>query len=55
MGTFYNVAYPPTFIDNCDGSQAAFLFALPEVALFQDYNSIGGTNTTPSHDFDATV
>jgi hypothetical protein len=53
MGTFYNVPYPGAFIDNCDGSQAAFLFALPDIALFQDYNSISGTNTTPSHAFNA--
>jgi hypothetical protein len=53
MGTFYNVPYPGTFIDNCDGSQAAFLFASPDVALFQDYDSIYGTNTTPSHAFNA--
>jgi hypothetical protein len=59
MGTFYNVSFtngslPNPFIDNCDGSQAAFLFAVPEVALFQDYDSVYGTNTTPSHTFDAT-
>jgi len=53
MGTFYNVPFPGSFIDNCDGTQAAFLFALPEVALFQDYDSIYGTNTTPSHAFNA--
>jgi hypothetical protein len=53
MGTFYNVPYPGSFIDNCDGIQAAFLFALPQVAIFQDYNSIDGTNTTPSHAFNA--
>ena len=52
-GTFYNVPFPGVFIDNCDGTQAAFLFALPEVALFQDYDSIYGTNTTPSHAFNA--
>ena len=52
MGTFYNVPFPSTFIDNCDGTQAAFLFAWPEAALFQDYDSIYGTNTTPSHAFD---
>jgi hypothetical protein len=39
MGTFYNVPFPGVFIDNCDGSQAAFLFAFPEVALFQDCSS----------------
>src|SRR5664279_5255794 len=48
MGTFYNVPSPGTFIDNCDGAQAAFLFAVPDSALFQDYDSIYGTNTTPS-------
>ncbi|MCX6921594.1 MAG: hypothetical protein NT154_00005 [Verrucomicrobia bacterium] len=53
MGTFYNVPYPGSYIDNCDGSQASFLFALPDVALFQDYDSISGTNTTPSHAFNA--
>src|ERR1017187_336469 len=53
MGTFYNVPYPSTFIDNCDGTQAAFLFAVPDAALFQDYDSIYGTNTTPSHAFNA--
>jgi hapalindole biogenesis HpiC1 cyclase-like protein len=53
MGCFYNVMFPGQFIDNCDGSQAAFLFAVPEAALFQDYNSIYGTNTIPSHAFNA--
>jgi hypothetical protein len=58
MGTFTNAPSPPppspeTFIDNCDGNQAAFLLALPEVGLFQDYDSLSGTNTTPSHAFDA--
>ena len=53
MGTFYNVPTPDKFIDNCDGIQAAFLFALPEAGIFQDYNSISGTNTTPSHAFNA--
>jgi hypothetical protein len=54
MGTFYNAPFPGTFIDNCDGTQAAFLFAVPDAALFQDYDSIFGTNTTPSHAFNAT-
>jgi len=35
-GTFYNVPFPGEFIGNCDGVQAAFLFALPQVAIFQD-------------------
>jgi hypothetical protein len=54
MGTFYNAPIPSSFIDNCDGVQAAFLFAVPGAAIFQDYNSIYGTNTTPSHAFNAT-
>jgi len=53
MGTFYNVPYPGTYIDNCDGMQAAFLFAVPDAALFQDYDSVYGTNTAPSHAFNA--
>jgi len=55
-GTFYNLhtTPPDTFIDNCDGTQAVFLFAVPQNAIFQDYDSIYGTNTTPSHDFNAT-
>ncbi len=54
MGQFLNTTNgSPTHIDNLDGKQAAFLFALPDVALFQDYNSIGGTNTAPTHDFNA--
>jgi len=53
MGTFYNFPSPTTFIDNCDGSQASFLFAFPDVAIFQDYDSVYGTNTTPSHAFNA--
>ena len=53
MGTFYNFPYPSSFIDNCDGSQASFLFAYPDVAIFQDYDTIYGANTTPSHAFNA--
>ena len=52
MGTFYNFPVD-TFIDNCDGTQAAFLFAFPDVAIFQDYDSLYGTNTAPSHAFNA--
>ncbi len=36
-GVFLNVAPPdPSYIDNCDGMQAAWLFAVPEVELYQD-------------------
>src|SRR5262249_18766719 len=53
MGCFYNVPFPGSFIDNCDGQQASFLFALPQAGLLQDYDTIGGTNTVPSHGFNA--
>ena len=53
MGTFYNVPFPGEFIDNCDGVQAAFLFALPGVAIFQDYDTIDGDSTNASHAFNA--
>jgi hypothetical protein len=38
---------------NTDGRQGIFLFAVPEVGIFQDYDSIGSGETTPSHAFDA--
>jgi hypothetical protein len=44
----------PVHIYNIDGQQGAYLFAQPTVALFQDYDTIYGTNTTPLHDFDLT-
>jgi len=50
-GVFLNV---PPYIDNCDGSQAAFLFAAPEAALFQDYDSTDWSNSVPTHAFNAT-
>jgi hypothetical protein len=47
-GVFSNVPPP---IDNCDGGQAAFLFANPQVALCQDYSSTDWANPTPTHAF----
>jgi hypothetical protein len=41
-------------IDNCDGNQALWLFVVPEVALFQDYDSTDWQNLPPNHEFDAT-
>jgi len=35
-GQFSN--QPPSYIDNCDAKQAAWMFAVPEVGLFQDYD-----------------
>ena len=52
VGQFLNTPKgSPNHIDNVDGEQAVYLFALPDVALFQDYISTGGTNTSPTHDF----
>ncbi len=59
-GTFYNLpnftnssGSNTTFIYNCDGAQAAFLFALPQVGIFQDYRSVGETDSS-THAFTAT-
>ncbi len=41
------------YIDNADGAQLAFLFAYPQVALFQDYNSTDWTGNPPTHAFNA--
>jgi hypothetical protein len=52
-GLFRNTAPGSAdYIANCDGAQGAYLFAVPEVGLAQDYDSIGGTNATPTHAFD---
>jgi hypothetical protein len=54
-GVFLNTTNgSPDHIANLDGDQAMYLFALPEVGVFQDYDSIGGTNSSPSNEFDAT-
>jgi hypothetical protein len=54
MGLFLNTpTNSSSHIDNCDGNQAAFLFALPQVALFQDYNSTDWSSSVPSHAFNA--
>src|SRR6185437_8134367 len=54
-GVFVNTAPGASdHIDNVDANQALYLFALPTSGVFQDYNSLDGTNTTPSHAFNAT-
>lgn len=40
-------------IANLDAKQALYLFAVPSVGLFQDYDSIDHTSPDPSHAFDA--
>jgi hypothetical protein len=53
-GEFLNTpAGAPAHIDNCDGNQALFLLADPQVGVFQDYDSTYGTNSVPTHAFDA--
>src|SRR4029077_12323228 len=52
MGQFLNTTNgSPNHIDNMEGGQGAFLFALPEVALFQDYSTVAGTNAVSGHQF----
>lgn len=53
-GTFRNTdPSDADHIDNCDGSQAIWLFAVPEVALFQDYDTVDWNDPAPTHAFDA--
>ncbi|HEY9173109.1 MAG TPA: hypothetical protein VI136_12550 [Verrucomicrobiae bacterium] len=40
-------------IPNCDGAQAAWLFAVREVGWFQDYDSVDWRGGPPLHAFDA--
>jgi hypothetical protein len=55
MGEFQNTSYGASnHISNMEGSQGAFIFAAPDAYIFQDFNSLNGTNTSPSHDFNAT-
>jgi hypothetical protein len=56
IGVFYNdPAYEVygEYIYNCVGSQAAYIFADPGVAIFQDYNSVDSSGGPPSHAFNA--
>jgi hypothetical protein len=54
IGTFKNTTNTsPDHIDNCDGNQAIWMFAVPEVALFQDYNSMDWNDQAPTHNFNA--
>lgn len=40
-------------LDNCDGNQAIWLFVVPEVSLFQDYDSVDWNDPAPTRAFDA--
>ena len=56
VGNFKNPApgYPDR-IDNCHGLQAAWVFAVPEVGFFQDYDSQDWNDPAPTHAFDVTI
>jgi len=41
----------PNYIDNCDGNQGAWMFAVREVSLFQDYDSKSANEPAPTHAF----
>lgn len=43
----------PDHIHNCDGDQAIWLFAVPEVGLFQDYETVDWDDAAPTHAFNA--
>ena len=54
IGEFKNTATnAPDHIDNCDGNQAIWMFARPDLALFQDYDSTDYRSTVPTHEFNA--
>ena len=53
-GVFFNSS--PTNSDhivNAEGSQLAYVFAYPQMAIFQDYNSTDWSNASPTHAFNA--
>ena len=54
-GLFQNTpAGLPNHIDNMDGNQGMYFLALPQVAVFQDYDTIAWNQASPSHAFNAT-
>jgi hypothetical protein len=54
VGLFVNPASTNAgHIDNADGNQLAFLFAVPQAGLFQDFNSVDWSTDVPSHAFNA--
>jgi len=53
-GTFKNTpAGSVDHIENCDGNQAIWMFAIPEAGLFQDFHSMDWNDSAPSHEFNA--
>lgn len=55
VGEFLNTpAGAPDHLDNCDGNQAIWVFAVPQAGMFQDYDSIDWSHTNAAHAFNAT-
>lgn len=53
-GVFLNTpAGTADHIDNVEGEQATFLFAVPEAGFFQDYTAMDWDDPAPTHAFDA--
>ncbi len=53
-GLYLNLpAGDPGRIENCDGNQAVWIFAVPQAGFFQDYESTDWSSTSPLHAFDA--
>lgn len=44
----------PDHIDNINGTAAMWLFAVPTVGVFQDYNTTDANHSAPTHNFNAT-
>jgi len=52
-GVFKNTAVGSSdHIVNIDGTQAVWIFAVPEAGIFQDATSVDSDDLQPSHDFD---
>ena len=53
-GVFFNNPPPSAdHIENCDGLQAMYLFAVPQNGIFQHYESTDWAHPTPMHSFNA--
>ena len=44
----------PGYLVNATGNQGAYVWADPQVGIFQDYNSFSITQSDPTHAFNAT-
>jgi hypothetical protein len=52
VGVFKNTASTNAdHIDNCDGNQALYVFAVPDTGVFQDYDSLDWAHTNATHSF----